>query len=72
MLQDKVAQLSTDFVWFVGEVSAQRSAAAGIQTLSQEVSALKAHIAGTLRNSVMEQLSTEFSELRREECILKA
>jgi hypothetical protein len=45
MLQDKVTQLSTDFGRLVGEVSALRSASAGIQTLSEEVLALKAQIA---------------------------
>jgi hypothetical protein len=43
-LQNKVTQLSTDFGRFVDEVSALRSASAGIQTLSEEVSALKAQI----------------------------
>jgi hypothetical protein len=37
-------QLSTDLRRFVGEVSSLRSAAAGIQTLSEEVSALNAQI----------------------------
>jgi hypothetical protein len=41
ILQNKVTHLSTDFGCLVGEVSALRSAAAGIQTLSEEVSALK-------------------------------
>jgi hypothetical protein len=45
-LQDKVTQLSTDFDRLVGEVSALRSTAAGIQTLSEQVSALKTQIAG--------------------------
>jgi hypothetical protein len=44
MLQDKVTQLFTDFGRLGGEVSALRSAAAGIQTLSEEVSALKMEI----------------------------
>jgi hypothetical protein len=44
MLQNEVTQLSTDFGRLVGEVSALRSAAAGIQTLSEEVSALKMQI----------------------------
>jgi DNA helicase TIP49 (TBP-interacting protein) len=33
ILQDKVTQLSTDFGGFVGEVSALRSASAGIERL---------------------------------------
>jgi hypothetical protein len=41
MLQNKVTQFSTDFERLVGEVSALRSAAAGIQTLSEEVSILE-------------------------------
>jgi hypothetical protein len=51
MLDDKVTQLSTDFWRLVGEVSSLRSAicdlrsaAAGIQTLSDEVSALNTQI----------------------------
>jgi hypothetical protein len=49
-VQFEVTQLSTDFGRLVGEVSALRSAAAGIQTLSQEVSALKAQITATSSN----------------------
>jgi hypothetical protein len=41
ILQGKVTQLSTDFGRLVGEVSSLRSAAAGIQKVSEEVSALK-------------------------------
>jgi hypothetical protein len=66
MLQDKVTQLSTDFGRLVGEVSALRSAAAGIQALSEEVSALKTQIAQKLNDPVVEQLSTELSELRKD------
>jgi hypothetical protein len=38
MLRDKVTQLSTGFGHLVGEVSSQRSAVVGIQTLSGDVS----------------------------------
>jgi hypothetical protein len=41
VFQDKVIQLSTDFGHLEREVSALRSAAAGIQTPSEEFSALK-------------------------------
>jgi hypothetical protein len=44
ILEDKVIQLSTDFGRFVGEVSSLRSASAGLQTLSEEDSALKTQI----------------------------
>jgi uncharacterized coiled-coil protein SlyX len=47
MLEDKVTQLSTEFGRLVGEVSALRSAAAGIQTLSEEFSALKTAVGPT-------------------------
>jgi hypothetical protein len=40
-VQNEVSQLSTDFGRFVGEVSSLQSAAAGIETLLEEVSALK-------------------------------
>jgi hypothetical protein len=71
ILQDKVTQLSTDFGRLVGEVSALRSPAAGIQTLSEEVSALKAQIAQKLDDPVAKQLSTKFSELQNDVLILK-
>jgi chromosome segregation ATPase len=57
VLRNKVTQLSTDFGRLVSEVSALRSAAAGIQTLSEEVSALKTQIAQKLNDPVVEQLS---------------
>jgi Fe-S-cluster formation regulator IscX/YfhJ len=44
ILQNEVRQLSTDFGRLVGEVSALRSASAGIQILSEEVSSLKTQI----------------------------
>jgi hypothetical protein len=66
ILQDKISQLSTDFGRLVSEVSALRSASAGIQTLSEEVSVLKMQITEKLNDSVVEQLSTDFSELRKE------
>jgi FtsZ-binding cell division protein ZapB len=65
MLQDEVTQLSTDYGRLAGEVSPLRSAAAGIQTLSKEVSALKTQIAEKLSDPVVEQRSTDFSELRQ-------
>jgi hypothetical protein len=72
LLQDKATQLSTDFGRLVGEVSALRSASAGILKLWKEVSVLKTQNAQKLNESVVEQLSTEFSELRKEVLILKA
>jgi hypothetical protein len=51
-LQDKVTQVSTDFGRLEGEVSALRSASAGIQTLSEEDSALKTQIGRKLNDSV--------------------
>jgi outer membrane murein-binding lipoprotein Lpp len=63
MLQSEVTQLSTDFEHFGGEVSALRSAATGIQTLSKKVSALKMQIVQKLSDPVVEKLSTDFSEL---------
>jgi archaellum component FlaC len=71
MLEDKVTQLSTDFGRLGGEVSALRSASAGIQTLSEEVSALKRQIAQKQSDPVVEQFSTEFIELRKEVLTLK-
>jgi hypothetical protein len=70
-LEDKVTELSTDFGRLVGEVSALRSASAGIETLSEEVSALKTQIRQKPNDPVVEQLSTEFIELRKEVLILK-
>jgi hypothetical protein len=55
-LRDKLTRLSTDFGRLVGEVSARRSASAGIQTLSEEVSALKMQSAQKLNDPVLEQL----------------
>jgi hypothetical protein len=72
ILQDKVTQLSTDFWRLVGEVSALRSASAGIQTLWEEVSALKTHIGQKLNDPIVEQLSMNFRELRTEDLIQKA
>jgi uncharacterized coiled-coil protein SlyX len=65
ILQYKVTQLSTDLGLLVEEVSALRSAAAGIETLSEEVSALKMQIGQKVNDLVVEQLSTGFSELRK-------
>jgi hypothetical protein len=62
----------------VCEVSAVGSAAVGIQTLSVEVSALKTEIGQklnlnlNLNDRVLEQLSRDFSELRKEVLTLKA
>jgi hypothetical protein len=72
ILQEKVTQVSTYFGHLVGEVSALRSAAAGIQTLSEEVSALKTQIAEELSYPVFEHLSTEFIELLNEVLTQKA
>jgi chromosome segregation ATPase len=44
ILEDKVTQLVTDLRPFVGEISSLRSAASGIQTLSEEVSVLNTQI----------------------------
>jgi hypothetical protein len=43
----------------------------GIQTRSEEVSALKRQIPQKLNDPVVEQLSTDFRELRKEVLILK-
>jgi hypothetical protein len=58
ILEDKVTQLSTDFGRLVREVSSLRSGAAGIQTLSEELSAVKKQVVHKLPDSVVEQLST--------------
>jgi hypothetical protein len=63
ILQTEVIQLSTDFRRIVSEVSSLRSAAAGIQSHLKDVSALKAQIVQKLKDSVVEQFSTEFGEL---------
>jgi hypothetical protein len=65
-LQDKVIRLSTGFGRFVCEVSSVQSVTVGIQTLSEEVSALKTQIAQKLNGRVVEQFSTDFIELRKE------
>jgi hypothetical protein len=44
MLQNKVTQLSTDFGRLVGEISAVEFASAGIETLLEEIYALKTQI----------------------------
>jgi hypothetical protein len=62
MLENKVIQLSTDFGRLVGEVASLRSASAGIQTLSEEDSALKTEIAQKLNDPVVEQLSTNLEK----------
>jgi hypothetical protein len=72
MLQNKGTQLSTDSGRLGGAVSALRSASAGIQTLSEEVSALKKQIGQKLDDPVVEQLSTDFSELRKSMLTQKA
>jgi predicted nucleic acid-binding Zn-ribbon protein len=59
MLQDKVAQQSTNIRRLVMEVLTLRSAAA-------EIPALKAQIGQKQIDQVLEQLSREFSELRNE------
>jgi predicted RNase H-like nuclease (RuvC/YqgF family) len=72
VLQDKVIQLSTYFRHLGGEVSALRSAAAGIQTLCEEFSALKTQIGQDMNDPVVKQLSTDLNELRKELLIQKA
>jgi uncharacterized protein YdcH (DUF465 family) len=71
ILQNKVAQLSTDFGRLGGEVSALRSVSAGIETLFEEVSALKRQIAQKPTDPVVEQISRNFIELRKEVLTLK-
>jgi archaellum component FlaC len=71
VLEDKVTQLSTDFGRLVGEVSALRSVASGIQTLSGEISALQTQIGQKMNDVIVEQLSTELIELRKEILTLK-
>jgi FtsZ-binding cell division protein ZapB len=72
ILQTEVTQLSTDFGRLAGEVSALRSASAGIETLSEEISALKAQNAQKQRDAVVEQFSMNFIELRQELLTQKA
>jgi outer membrane murein-binding lipoprotein Lpp len=72
MLQHKVTQLSTDFGRLVSEVSALRSAAVGIQTLSEEVSALQTQIGQKVSDVIVAELSTKFNELGKEVLTLKA
>jgi chromosome segregation ATPase len=72
VLQDKVTQLSTYFEHLGGEVSALRSAASGIQTPSEEFSALKTQIGQDMNDPVVKQLSTDLKELRKEFLIQKA
>jgi hypothetical protein len=50
----------------VSEVSALRSASVSIEALSEALSVVKAQIVQKLNDSVVEQLSKEFSELRQE------
>jgi hypothetical protein len=71
MLQDKVTQLSIDFGCRAGEVSELRSAAAGIQTLFEEIPAAKIQIKQKLSDPVVAQFSTEFNEFRKEVLTLK-
>jgi prophage DNA circulation protein len=65
MLQDKVTQLCTYFEGVFGEVSALRSASAGFEPLSENVSGLKRQISQKLHNLDVEQLSTDLNELRK-------
>jgi outer membrane murein-binding lipoprotein Lpp len=71
MLQDKVAQLCTDYKGLFDEVSALRSASAGIEPLSENASGLKRQIAQKLNNLDVEQLSTDLNELRKSVLALK-
>jgi hypothetical protein len=68
-LDDTDAEISSMFR--ISPFSAPRSASAGIQTLSEKVSALKPEIGQKLNDPVVEQLSTDFSELRKEVLTLK-
>jgi hypothetical protein len=72
ILQDKLTHLSTYFGRFRGEVSVLRSAAAGIQTVLEEVSAMQTQIAQKQSDPVVEQFSTDFSELGKEVSTQKA
>jgi hypothetical protein len=71
LLPNKVTQFSIDFGRLVREVSSLRSAAAGIRTLSENVSAQKTQIEDKLKDPIVEQLSTEFNELGKEVLTLK-
>jgi ABC-type transporter Mla subunit MlaD len=71
VLQNKLTQLSTNFGRLAGEFSTLRSAAAEIGTLSGDVSALKRQISAVLRDPVVQQLSMDLSELRKEVLALK-
>jgi hypothetical protein len=68
---DAEKQLFTDFGRLVGEIASLRYAAAGIERLFEEVSALKTSIAQKLNDPVVEQLSTDASELHKEVSALK-
>jgi hypothetical protein len=65
MLQDKVTQRCTCFEGLFGEVSALRSASAGIERLSESVFGLKRQMAQKLNNLDVEQLPTDLNELRK-------
>jgi hypothetical protein len=66
MWQDKVSQLSTHFGRFGGEVSGLQFASTGIQTLSEQISTLRTRNAQERNHPVLEQLSTDFIEFRKE------
>jgi prefoldin subunit 5 len=70
-LQTEFERFNTDFLRLVGEVSALRSSAAEITTLSTEVSNLKAQIPSGIGDPVAQRLSAEINELRREISTLK-
>jgi hypothetical protein len=62
MLEDKVTQLSTDFGRLEMKFQHFDLLQAGIQTLSEEDSALKTEIAQKLNDLVVEQLSTNLEK----------
>jgi hypothetical protein len=71
MLHNELRRLSTDFGRLVREVSAQRSAAPGIQTLWEEFSALKTQITArfsevsTVTNPRVTETTLRFREASR-------
>jgi hypothetical protein len=65
-LQSEVRKLSTDFGCLVGKVSALRSASAGVETISEEISTVEAQIGQKLKDSAVEQLCIDVSQLRKE------
>jgi predicted RNase H-like nuclease (RuvC/YqgF family) len=71
ILQDELTQHSTSFERLVEEISTLRSATTAMQTLSGKFLTLKRQVAQKMKDSVVEQLSTDFNELQREVFTLK-